>query len=214
MCASATSSPEPDILQVSNYMTKRLLEAIYFATNKHLKQKRKDKITPYISHPLGVALILSTISKDEDIVIAGVLHDVVEDTDTTPKEIEKLFGIKVAKLVLECSEKDRSLSWKERKDQVLDKIKTISDAAALIKSADVLHNLYEINEKIKEQGVSFMNNFNASFEDKLIYEHNRLEKLKTFHPNPLLKDVEKKLRELDKFFGGGILTQGLTPPST
>lgn len=170
-------------------MTERLLEAIYFATNKHVEQKRKDNKTPYISHPLAVALILTTVTKDEDVIIAGILHDTIEDTNTSRKELEKSFGERVAKLILECSEDDRNLSWKERKNAVLEKIKTISDNAALIKSADILHNLYEIRNKIEEHGVSFMRSFNASYQDKITYEHRRLEELKIYHPNSLLKGI-------------------------
>lgn len=179
-------------------MTQKLLEALYFATNKHNGQTRKDKETPFISHPLSVAIILSRVTDDEDIIIAGMLHDIVEDTKTTLKDIEKLFGKRVSLLVKECTEEDRSLSWHERKKAVLAKINKISKDGALVKSADILHNLYEMNHKMRECGKEFANNFNASFEDKLRYDVTRLEKLKKYHSNSLLKEIEMQLIDLQK----------------
>jgi len=179
-------------------MTEGLLDAIYFAITKHADQKRRDNVTSYVTHPLAVSLLLSKITSDQDVLIAGILHDVIEDTQTSRKEIETLFGKKVADLVWECTEEDRSLPWEERKQAVLEKIEHMSDEAALIKSADVLHNLYEASQNVKEQGPGYMNNFHASPEKKLEYEGKRLELLKDYHMNPLLPDLEITLKTLQK----------------
>ena len=78
---------------------KRLEEAIIYATQLHQGRVRKMSSIPYILHPLEVAQILSTMTDDEDVITAGVLHDIVEDTEGTIEEIEEKFGKRVAELV-------------------------------------------------------------------------------------------------------------------
>src|SRR5688572_29539451 len=83
-----------------------IARALKFAAGKHRLQKRKDHQTPYINHPIEVLQILSTVGgvTDNDILIAAVLHDTLEDTETTPEEIEKEFGQRVLELVKEVSD--------------------------------------------------------------------------------------------------------------
>ena len=177
---------------------KRLLQAIYFATLKHAGQTRKDKKTAYISHPLAVGVILSRITDDENTIIAGILHDIVEDSRAKEQEVMRLFGPEVTRIVMECSEKDKSKSWKDRKQEVLEEVNHLSNEAALVKSADSLHNLYELVEKFKEFGLSYFDNFNASVEDKMEYERKKLEKFKRCHKdNSLLAEIENYLQFLE-----------------
>lgn len=95
-------------------------KAIIFATKKHAGQTRKFGSTPYILHPLEVAVILSTLTDDENTIVAGVLHDTVEDTDTTIEEIRENFGSRVYALV-SCETEDKiedrppADTWEERK---------------------------------------------------------------------------------------------------
>jgi guanosine-3',5'-bis(diphosphate) 3'-pyrophosphohydrolase len=176
----------------------KLLKAIYFATNKLKGQKRRDGRTPFISHLLAAALLLSRVTKDEDIIIAGILHDIVEDTNTSVAGIEKIFGGKVARIVSECTEENKDATWKDRKKAVLGKIPYISSETALVKSADILHNNYDLVKKINEEGITFLQIFHASGKDKLDFEFKRLELLKKYHPNVFLKDIEKNLKMLEK----------------
>jgi len=181
-----------------NQIMEKLLQAIYFATQKHAGQNRKDKKTPYISHSLAVGVILSRTSSDENIVIAGILHDIVEDSRATEQEVQTLFGPEITRIVMDCSEKDKSKSWKDRKQEVLDGIEHLSKGAALVKSADSLHNLCELNEKVKEFGISYFDNFNANATDKMVYERKKLEKFKHYQKdNPLLDEIEKNLLKLE-----------------
>ncbi len=85
-------------------MMNKLEEAIIYATVMHQGKVRKLGSTPYILHPMEVAQILSTMTDDQDVITAGILHDVVEDTDGTLAEIEKRFGERVAFLVSSESE--------------------------------------------------------------------------------------------------------------
>jgi (p)ppGpp synthase/HD superfamily hydrolase len=179
----------------------KLLEAIYFATSKHLSQKRKDNITPYIEHPLGVALLVQKYTNDEDTIIAGILHDAIEDTETTEDEIARLFGEKVAKIVDEVSEKDKSLDWEKRKEIVLASVKNLSNEAALVKLADKTHNYFESKKKYAELGITYFNSFSVSFDKKLEYEKKCIREFKNYHNNTeLINKIEELLSYLEQVY--------------
>lgn len=126
--------------------THQLLKAISFAADKHRCQTRKDSAgTPYINHPISVALTLMEVGKEQDInlLIAAVLHDTIEDTETEPEEILNLFGKNVMDIVLEVTD-DKSLPNEERKSrQVRDASKKTS-AARKLKLADKICNVTDI----------------------------------------------------------------------
>ena len=110
-------------------MMNKIEETIIYATVMHQGKARKLGNIPYILHPLEVAQILSTMTDDQDVITAGILHDIVEDTDGTLQEIEKRFGERVAFLVSSESENDypgesREDSWKRRKEESLKVLKT------------------------------------------------------------------------------------------
>ena len=105
-------------------MSELIDKAIAFAVKKHAGQVRKFGNTPYILHPLEVAVIVSTLTSDEATIAAGLLHDTVEDTDTTPEEIKENFGSRVYALVAsetedKLSDKPASETWLERKQDSL-----------------------------------------------------------------------------------------------
>jgi len=96
---------------------KKILKAANFAAVKHEAQRRKNApASPYINHPIEVAEYLSHVGgvSDEDILVAALLHDTIEDTNTAPNEIAEHFGERVLELVLECTD-DKSLEKAERK---------------------------------------------------------------------------------------------------
>ncbi|KAG8001174.1 Guanosine-3' [Nibea albiflora] len=124
-----------------------LLETVHFAAEKHRNQRRKDaEQTPYINHPVGVARILSHEGGITDIEVlqAALLHDTVEDTDTTPAELEAKFGPIVARIVQEVTD-DKSLPKQERKRQQVEHAPHCSRQAKLVKLADKLYNLRDLN---------------------------------------------------------------------
>ena len=96
-------------------------KAIIFATKKHEGQKRKGTDIPYIIHPMEVMQILTAMDCSQNVIIAGILHDTLEDTDTTPEEIKEVFGNAVLAIVQTESE-DKSKTWKERKQRTVDEI--------------------------------------------------------------------------------------------
>lgn len=124
----------------------RLLQATHFAATKHADQRRKNsQATPYINHPIEVANHLNTVGNinDEDILIAAILHDTIEDTATTEEEIRARFGAYVTDLVLECTD-DKSLEKAERKRLQIVNAPHKSDGAKQIKIADKTCNLKSI----------------------------------------------------------------------
>lgn len=127
-------------------MYQKLLKAIAFAAEKHKLQKRKGKLEePYINHCLQVADLLVDVGKvnNEDVLIASVLHDTIEDTDTSEEEIQSLFGKEVLGYVLEVTD-DKSLPKEERKKMQVVNAPKKSDGAKLIKLADKTCNIRDV----------------------------------------------------------------------
>ncbi|KAM6195791.1 guanosine-3',5'-bis(diphosphate) 3'-pyrophosphohydrolase MESH1 [Sarcoramphus papa] len=124
-----------------------LLEAADFAAGKHKEQRRKDpEGTPFINHPIGVARILAHEAGVTDIVVlqAALLHDTVEDTDATFSEIEERFGEEVRRVVEEVTD-DKTLPKTERKRLQVERAPGSSPRAKLVKLADKLYNLRDLN---------------------------------------------------------------------
>ncbi len=125
---------------------KRLIAAIAFAAEKHRNQRRKDaEASPYINHPIALANVLANEAgiDDERVLIAAILHDTVEDTETTVKELVKRFGQEVADIVLEVTD-DKSLAKDERKRLQVTHARSISRRAKLVKLADKICNVRDI----------------------------------------------------------------------
>lgn len=128
--------------------SKIILKAAHFASQKHRDQRRKDKeASPYINHPLNVAILISDIGKiqDPEILAAALLHDTIEDTDTKPEELEKFFGLRVRNLV-EAVTDDKSLPKEERKKRQIEHAAELSADATLIKLGDKISNVLDVTK--------------------------------------------------------------------
>lgn len=126
----------------------RLVRAIDFAAKKHRDQRRKDaEGTPYINHPIQLAALLVEYVETEDlsVVIAALLHDTVEDTRTTPEELEEVFGAEIRDIVMEVTD-DTSLPKEVRKQSQIDHAGNSSYQARLVKLADKICNLKDMHE--------------------------------------------------------------------
>jgi guanosine-3',5'-bis(diphosphate) 3'-pyrophosphohydrolase len=123
-----------------------LLQALEFAAAKHRDQRRKGRgASPYINHPIEVARALADIGgvTDPDILSAAILHDTVEDTQTTPVELEHRFGARVRSLVEEVTD-DKKLSKAEQRRLQIVHAPTLSPGARLIKLGDKLCNVRDV----------------------------------------------------------------------
>ena len=123
-----------------------LLRALHFAADRHQRQRRKGSSQmPYINHLIGVATLLADTGgvTDETLLLGAVLHDTVEDTETTLEELEARFGAAVADLVREVTD-DKSLPKHERKEMQVRHAATASPRAKQLKIADKISNLRDV----------------------------------------------------------------------
>jgi len=145
-----------------------LQESAYrFAMECHRGQFRKGSPRPYINHCTEVARILNKFGYSEEIVIAGLLHDTVEDTEVTLEDLRIGFGKEVSNLVNYVSEdKSPELSWTERKVGYIKKLTDAPEGAVVISAADKLHNITETLEEFLKVGDAVFLKFNSGKEDQ------------------------------------------------
>ena len=123
-------------------------KALDFAIKAHNGQVRKSEPDkPMIFHPINVGHILKEYGFDENVIAAGYLHDVVEDTEYTIEYIEKQFGDDIASLVYTASEPDKSLPWLDRKKHTIETIKEADIRHKAIVCADKISNLEDLSKR-------------------------------------------------------------------
>ena len=125
-----------------------LLHALAFAAEKHRSQRRKgEDASPYINHPIAAAELLARHGVDDLVTLqAAILHDTVEDTETTPEELERHFGPEVARVVLEVTD-DKTLPKEERKRLQVSHAPHLSPRAKLVKLADKVCNVLDVTHE-------------------------------------------------------------------
>ena len=122
-------------------------EALIFAAERHSGQRRKLADIPYILHPMEVAAIIATVTDDEDVMIAGLLHDTIEDCGTDPRVIREKFGPRVSALVQsetedKLSDRPAAETWQERKEESLLMLEHTKDRdVKILWLADKLSNM-------------------------------------------------------------------------
>ena len=141
--------------------------AIIFAVNAHKGIERNGKGFPYIVHPLEAVSIVATLTNDQELLAAAALHDVVEDTDTTVEELEKLFGKRVAALVADESDMvfekiSKEDSWHLRKQAAIEHLKNASLDAKMVAMGDKLSNMRAIARDYAVEGTAFFNKFHVT----------------------------------------------------
>ncbi|MBL9005459.1 MAG: bifunctional (p)ppGpp synthetase/guanosine-3',5'-bis(diphosphate) 3'-pyrophosphohydrolase [Myxococcales bacterium] len=147
--------------------------ALVVAAQAHRQQLRKGTAIPYIVHPAHVAMVLLKYQFPEEVVVAAVLHDVVEDTDIPLSQISEEFGQAVARLVDAVSEKKteggKLRSWRERKQEKLAQLAAGDSLIAAVKAADALHNCHAMLRDLQAQGEALWSKFRGSSADQLWY---------------------------------------------
>jgi (p)ppGpp synthase/HD superfamily hydrolase len=157
---------------VTEGASERLLAALDFAVRVHgkVRQARKGTPFPYVIHPMRVAEILSRYGCGEDLVVAGLLHDTVEDAGCTREQIEAEFGAEVARLVDGASEPDRSATWEVRKQHTLDYLRDEAPLdVALVAAADKLDNIRSIRTDLEHRGEELWTIFSRPREQQRWY---------------------------------------------
>lgn len=140
--------------------------AIQFIAKKHDGQYRKGLNIPYSTHLFGVARILKTAGYGESVVIAGLLHDIFEDSDASEQEVLELFGEEVLQTVRAVSEADKSVEWYARKNAAISKVALLTEEQLAVALAEKIQNLMAMQYVIEKLGEQAWKLFSANKEDQ------------------------------------------------
>lgn len=151
----------------------RIELALKAATVLHKGQVRKGTVpVPYVSHLFAVALIAMDYTKEEDVLIAALLHDTLEDTDYTAAELQEDFGGTVREIVEAVTEpqdsEHKTYSWRERKDHYSRQLKDAPEAALIVCAADKIHNMRSIVEEYFDNHHQFVADFGGSLDERIL----------------------------------------------
>jgi len=183
----------------------RFERAFLFAAEKHAGQTRKTTTVPYIAHLMGVASLALEYGGDEDLAIAALLHDVVEDCGGAAvlKEVKRRFGSRVAKIVDGCTDSygEPKPPWRERKENYLRHLKSADAGTRLVSAADKLNNVRSILSDYREVGESIWERFKGGREGTLWYYRALLDEFQRGKMNRLLREFEIAVLQLENDAG-------------
>jgi len=184
---------------------KKFNDAFLFAAAKHAAQKKKGTDVPYLSHLMGVASLVLEAGGDEELAIAALLHDVVEDCGGVPvlKEVRRRFGQKVTHVVDGCTDAYATPKppWRERKEQYIRRLRDEDDDVRLVSAADKLHNLRAILADYRELGEPLWERFHGKREGTLWYYRALTEEFLRSEPNRITSELERVLEQLEGVAG-------------
>ena len=185
-------------------LTERFEQALTFACQLHRGQTRKASGVPYVSHLLSVAALVLEAGGDEDLAIAALLHDAVEDRGGRPvlAQIEARFGPRVAQIVEGCSDSfaedpTQKAPWKERKQDYLERLASEPLEVLCVSLADKLHNARSTLLDYRHRGEALWQAFNAGREQQLWYYQQLAELFRQrLGARPLVGELERVVAEL------------------
>ena len=179
----------------------RFLRAFEFAAKKHSGQTRKASTIPYITHLMGVASLVLEAGGDEDLAIAALLHDVVEDCGGAPmlKEVSRRFGRRVAMVVDGCTDADTTPKppWRERKENYLRHLAHADADTRLVSAADKLNNVRSIVSDYRAIGEFVWERFNGGREGTLWYYRTLRDEFLRDAPNRITRELNLAVSELE-----------------
>jgi (p)ppGpp synthase/HD superfamily hydrolase len=184
-------------------LTHRFVEALGYAAELHLRQRRKGKGQPYVGHLLGVAAIVIQHGGGEDEAIAALLHDAVEDQGGLPRlgEIREKFGERVAHIVDGCTDSyevsGEKLDWGERKRAYIEKVAHESADVRLVSAADKLANARDILSDFREQGDAIFTRFKGRKQGTLWYYRTLVNVFRESGTTPLIDELDRVVTELE-----------------
>ena len=174
--------------------------AIEIAAKAHRNQVRKGTDIPYITHPFAVGIILFRAGCPDEVIIAGILHDTIEDTSITLDYIRETFGEKVASIVAGCSEPDKSLPWEDRKEHTIEYLKTAPLEVRLVACADKLHNIRTIAAEYAKIGDKVWERFKRGREKQEWYYRGLVESfyesVNSREASPLFQELSADVENL------------------
>ncbi len=179
----------------------RFLRAFEFAAKNHAGQVRKASTIPYIAHLMGVASLVLEAGGDEDLAIAALLHDVVEDCGGTPmlKEVRRRFGGRVAQIVDGCTDSYETPKppWRERKESYIRRLKKENAETRLVSAADKLNNIRSILSDYRAIGESVWSRFNGGREGTLWYYRTLRDEFLRRPANRITREFDLAVKELE-----------------
>ena len=191
-----TEKPHPQIK-----LGPRFLRAFLFASEKHKHQTRKASTIPYITHLMGVASLVLEAGGDEDLAIAALLHDVVEDCGGAPmlKEVRRRFGKRVAKIVDGCTDTDvfPKPPWRERKEKYIERLRKEDADTRLVSAADKLNNVRSILSDYRAIGEAIWSRFNGRRDGTLWYYRTLRDEFLRHSPNRITRDFALAVSDLE-----------------
>lgn len=175
--------------------------ALALAARAHREQTRKGSDVPYIVHPVHVSVILLRYGFAEDVAIAGLLHDVVEDQGLPLSLIEAGFGPAVAEMVAALTEKKKEggqpRPWEIRKQEALAQVRCASLEAVAVKAADVLHSARSLAVALQQEGATLWSNFSRGPAESLWYYRSVAEIVgQRLGPHPLAAELDAAVAAL------------------
>ena len=184
------------------YLGPRLQRAFRYAAEKHDGQTRKQTAVPYLSHLMAVASLVLEGGGDEDLAIAALLHDVVEDCGGMPRlrEIRRQFGARVAKIVAGCSDcfGAPKPEWVERKRGYLREVKHADTETRLVSASDKLHNVRTILADYRRDGEAIWARFTGKREGTLWYYRALSDEYRRRGQNRVTRELEIAVAELER----------------
>ncbi|MFZ2252904.1 MAG: HD domain-containing protein [Minisyncoccia bacterium] len=179
-------------------------QAIRAASVLHKDQVRKGQVPyPYITHLTAVAMIVSDYTDDEDTIVASLLHDTLEDTDYTEKELEDDFGGSVKEIVCAISEPKSNdkepTNVEAQKKQYLKQLANASERALVVVAADKIHNMRSIVEEYFDDHTGFMADFGTSLDDRLLVYQEISNTLNRRLHNAILSEFNSVFTEYKNF---------------
>lgn len=181
-------------------LTNRFDEALLFARRKHGTQGRKGTTVPYISHLMSVAGLVLEAGGDEELAIAALLHDVIEDCGAASRaEIRQHFGDRVLHIVEGCTDTDLDPKppWRKRKEDYIKHLETADADTRLVSTADKVHNVSRILADYYEFGEVVWERFSGRRDGTLWYYRALADEFKRGHPNRLTAELERLVAELE-----------------
>ncbi len=182
-------------------LSREFVAALSYAAGLHAKQFRKSTERPYIGHLLGVASIVIEYGGDEEMAIAALLHDAVEDQGGLPRlrEIHRKFGKRVAEIVDGCTDAygEPKPPWLERKRAYIEKVARESADVRLVSAADKLSNAREILYDVRVHGIKVFERFRGKQEGTLWYYREMVRALRAAGTNPLVDELDRVVVELE-----------------
>ncbi|WP_048761190.1 HD domain-containing protein [Corynebacterium vitaeruminis] len=180
----------------------RLMRGIATASRAHDGHYRKGSGVPYISHPMSVMLIAASVTHDEDVLLAALFHDILEDVpeNYSRAEMKDEFGLRVVEIVEGVTKNSSLPSWQERADAYLEQLSRGSAESIIVAAADKFHNLSQTLEDLDSEGHSLWRRFRSTPSQQLWWYRSVRNVVAERLPDmPLLDDLDVLIERLDSW---------------